>query len=244
MNTPRAPFPASFYLCDFDGTVAVHDVGNRFFCAFIPEREAHDALLAGWYDESLGGRDILARECDLARVDETAAIAFAVRHAAVDPHFAGFVSAARAAGGDVAIASDGLLDYIRPILAANGLGHVEASANALAFEDAGRVRPRFGSADGEGCGRCGSCKGEVLRRRGQGYARRVFVGDGLSDCCGARAADVVYAKDDLLAWCAREGIAATPYRDFADVAAREGLGAAGASAPAPPPADASRPAAR
>jgi len=230
MNSPRAPFPASFYLCDFDGTVAVHDVGNRFFHAFIPERKAFEALLEGWYDESLGGRDILAMECELARVTTAEAVAFAGGLAAVDPHFAAFVAAARAAGSEAEIASDGLLDYIRPILEANGLGHVTASANELTFAEGGRVRPRFGSAEGVGCGRCGSCKGEVLKRRGQAYARRVFVGDGLSDCCGARAADVVYAKDDLLAWCAREGIAAVPYRDFADVAAREGFGAAHAAA--------------
>jgi len=133
MNSPRAPFPASFYLCDFDGTVAVHDVGHRFFHTFIPERAAYEALLEGWFDESLGGRDILALECDLARVGAAEAVAFALELAAVDPHFAAFVSAARAAGGDVAIASDGLLTYIRPILDANGLGHVEASANVRRY---------------------------------------------------------------------------------------------------------------
>jgi len=51
----------------------------------------------------------------------------------------------------------------------------------------------------------------------------VFIGDGLSDRCGARAADVVYAKGDLTAWCARAGIAALPYATFADIAAAEGL---------------------
>jgi 2-hydroxy-3-keto-5-methylthiopentenyl-1-phosphate phosphatase len=129
----------------------------------------------------------------------------------------------------VAIASDGLLLYIRAILDANGLGHVEASANGLSFLSDGRIRPRFGSADGEGCGRCGSCKGAVLRRRAPGFARTVFVGDGLSDTCGARAADVVYAKRDLLAWCRRAGIAAREFETFGDVAEREGLPALRAS---------------
>jgi 2,3-diketo-5-methylthio-1-phosphopentane phosphatase len=214
--------PASFYLCDFDGTVARADVGNRFFLRFIPDQAAHAALLDLWFAEDIGGREILARECALAEVGETEALAFADAHAAIDPSFPGFVAAVRGAGGDAAIASDGLLLYIRRILDASGLGGVEASANGLVF-DGRRIAPVFGSLAGEGCGMCGSCKGAVLAQRARGYARTVFIGDGLSDRCGARAADVVYAKGDLTAWCERAGIAARPWSTFADVAASEGL---------------------
>jgi len=215
--------PASFYLCDFDGTVARADVGNRFFDRFIADKAAQEALLARWFEESVGGRRILADECALARVTEAEALAFADAHAAIDPSFGVFVDAARQAGGDVAIASDGLLLYIRRILVANGLGHVEASANGLTF-DGDRIVPVFGSPAGEGCGECGSCKAAVLARRANGYDRTVFIGDGLSDRCGARAADVVYARDDLAAWCAREDIAFRPFATFADVMHAEGLG--------------------
>lgn len=224
--------PASFYLCDFDGTVARADVGNRFFERFIADQAAHAALLTRWFDESLGGRGILEQECALAAASEAEALAFADQNAALDPSFPAFVDAARRAGGDVAIASDGLLLYIRRILDQNGLAHVEASANGLEF-DGLSLRPVFGSPAGEGCGQCGSCKGAVLARRARGFARTVFVGDGLSDRCGARAADVVYAKDDLARWCAREGILARTYVTFADVARVEGLALAPSLEPLP-----------
>jgi 2-hydroxy-3-keto-5-methylthiopentenyl-1-phosphate phosphatase len=214
--------PASFYLCDFDGTVARADVGNQFFTRFIRDEAAHRALLEHWFAEDMGGREILAEECALAEVDEAEALAFADRWNAIDPDFPAFVHAVRAAGGDAAIASDGLLTYIRRILDGHGLQSVEASANGLVF-DGRRITPVFGSPAGEGCGSCGSCKGAVLARRANGYARTVFIGDGLSDRCGARAADVVYAKGDLTAWCARAGIPARPWDGFADIAAAEGL---------------------
>jgi len=214
--------PASFYLCDFDGTVAQADVGNQFFSRFIRDEAAHRRLLEHWFAEDMGGREILARECALAEVDEAEALDFADRWNAIDPGFPAFVQAARAQGGDAAIASDGLLLYIRRILDGHGLMAVEASANALVF-DGRRITPVFGSPEGEGCGLCGSCKGAVLARRAKGYGRTVFIGDGLSDRCGARAADVVYAKGDLTAWCVRAGIAARPYATFADIAAAEGL---------------------
>jgi 2-hydroxy-3-keto-5-methylthiopentenyl-1-phosphate phosphatase len=221
-TTARGNGSASFYLCDFDGTVARADVGNRFFATFIAARAEWDALIDAWIAETMGGREIMAKECALARVDHSAAVAFALAHAELDPGFAAFVDAARAAGGDVAIASDGLLTYIRPILDRNGLAHVEASANDAVFEG-DRLRPVFGTPDGEGCGQCGSCKRAVLVVRSRGFGRTVFVGDGLSDRCGAAAADVVYAKGDLLEWCARQGIAARPFQTFADVARGEGL---------------------
>jgi len=63
----------------------------------------------------------------------------------------------------------------------------------------------------------------VLARLAAGYERAVFVGDGLSDRCGARRADQVYAKGDLLDWCRAEGIAARPFGDFHEVARAEGL---------------------
>jgi 2-hydroxy-3-keto-5-methylthiopentenyl-1-phosphate phosphatase len=64
----------------------------------------------------------------------------------------------------------------------------------------------------------------VLARRANGYDRTVFIGDGLSDRCGARAADVVYARDDLAGGGAREDLAFRPFASFADVMEAEGLG--------------------
>jgi hypothetical protein len=112
------------------------------------------------------------------------------------------------------VVSEGFDFYVRDLLERAGLGALPWSANVLRFEN-GRVRPEFPNADG--CGRCGNCKGTHVRAwRARGY-RTVLVGDGLSDRCGAREADQVLARRDLLAWCREEGIAVTPFDDFADV---------------------------
>ncbi len=212
---------ARFYLCDFDGTVATEDVGNRFFGAFATDRAAWDRVMEDWRAGRAGGREVMRRECALMTVDEPAAAAFSERFT-IDRAFPGFVGAARAVGGEVAIASDGLLFYIRRILDRHGLAHVPAYANDARFEG-GAVVPRFGSPEGEGCGRCGTCKGAVLERLAGDASLRVFIGDGLSDRCGARAAHVVYAKGDLMDFCRAEGIRARPFVSFEDVARAEGL---------------------
>ncbi len=49
-------------------------------------------------------------------------------------------------------------------------------------------------------------------------APRVFVGDGLSDRYAAGAADVVFAKNSLAAYCAEHSIPYTPYTSLSMVA--------------------------
>ncbi|MGH7726011.1 MAG: HAD-IB family phosphatase, partial [Candidatus Eiseniibacteriota bacterium] len=159
---PAAASAARLYLCDFDGTVAVEDVGNRFFRQFTTDRAAWEGVIDDWREGRAGGREVLRRECELSVVDEAAAEAFTGRFT-IDRAFPGFVEAVRATGGEVAIASDGLLFYIRRILDRHGLARLPAYANDSRFEGAGLV-PLFGSPEGEGCGRCGTCKGAVLER--------------------------------------------------------------------------------
>ena len=216
----RAP-EATFYLCDFDGTVALRDVGNAFFRAFALRGEEWAALLADWRSGRASAREVLARECALAAVDETRARGF-VAGEPIDPAFPAFVAAVREAGGEVAIASDGLEFYVGSVLDAHGLGDVRRSANRVRFEGQ-RLLLEFAMEAREGCGGCGNCKAVVLEREARGYARMVFVGDGLSDRCGARRAHVVYAKGELLEWSREQGIAVLEYRDFGDVAKSEGL---------------------
>jgi 2,3-diketo-5-methylthio-1-phosphopentane phosphatase len=209
------------YVCDFDGTVALEDVGNRFFRTFTTDPAAWQAIIDEWFAGTLGGREVLARECALVDVDEERLASF-VRQHHLDPAFAPFVAAARAAGDEVTIASDGLLLYIRRLLDAHGLANVQARSNDARFVEH-RLEPSFGTPPGEGCGGCGTCKGAVIESLAPGFARVVFIGDGLSDRCAAPRADVVYAKDDLMEFCLAHGIAAQPFRTFEDVARGEGL---------------------
>jgi 2-hydroxy-3-keto-5-methylthiopentenyl-1-phosphate phosphatase len=47
----------------------------------------------------------------------------------------------------------------------------------------------------------------------------VLVGEGYSDRCPARFADLVFAKDELLSHCRTNGIPYTEYRTFSDIQA-------------------------
>ena len=205
------------FLCDFDGTVSPEDVGARLMARFSSASPAEKrALDSAWSAGALGHRALTEAECAYLRCGADEALEFAGGFA-LDPGFAGFVRSAAARGDQVCVVSEGFEFYIRLLLGRAGLGDLPLSANRLRFED-GLTRPEFPNFP-RSCGRCGNCKGaEVRAWSARGY-RTVMIGDGLSDRCGARAADVVLARGTLLEWCRREGLEAVAVRDFAAVSA-------------------------
>jgi 2-hydroxy-3-keto-5-methylthiopentenyl-1-phosphate phosphatase len=209
---------ARAWLCDFDGTIAPTDIGAAFARAFSPGGAAEqEDLLGPWIRGEMGHRDLTVAQCRLITATAAEALAF-TRRFTLDPHFAPFVGEVRARGDRVVVVSEGFDFYLADQLARAGLADLPFAANRLRFEAGGVVVPEFPWAAG-GCGDCGNCKGRHVRDwRERGFAT-VLVGDGLSDRCGARAADQVVARGHLLDWCRREGRPAREFRDFADVAA-------------------------
>lgn len=203
------------FLVDFDGTACPSDIGAEFVRHFARgDGAALREALRRWRAGEIGHRDLTEVECRTLRVTEEEAIRF-TREFALDPAFAPFATAALGRGHEVRVVSEGFDFYISDHLRRAGAAGVQFAANRLRFAHGGAI-PEFPYASAA-CRRCGNCKGERAREhRERGY-EVVMVGDGLSDRCGARAADHVLARDELLAWCRAEGLAATPFQDFRDV---------------------------
>ena len=71
----------------------------------------------------------------------------------------------------------------------------------------------------DGCGTCGErCKRDDVLRRADGRTLG-YVGDGWSDRCAARAADLVFARAGLARYLDDEGTPYVPFEDFHDVRA-------------------------
>lgn len=205
------------WLLDFDGTVSPTDVGAALIGRFGAGNEsAASEALERWKDGALGHRQLTELECRRMVATREEALAFA-RGYAVDPDFVGFARAVMARGNPILVVSEGFDFYIAELLARAGLGAVPLAANHARFEDHTLI-PEFPHFD-PACPRCGNCKGRHVRRHQARGHRVVFVGDGLSDRCGAVAADVVFARGDLLDWCRRERIPARAFPGFAGLSA-------------------------
>lgn len=216
--------------CDFDGTATQRDVGYHLFRHFSGGR--NDALLPDWKAGRLTTRDVLRLEAEMVRATPDEIISF-VDQFELEPTFAPFVEACRVAEVSLTILSEGMDLYIKRLLARAGLDHLTVYSNTGHPENGGlRMEFPHKTRSCEGCGNCKAARIEEYRAATNSTAPVVFIGDGYSDACGARAADIVFAKKDLKLYCRDEAILYHDFVNFQDVIDRlriEGLWAASAN---------------
>ena len=206
--------------CDFDGTIVPVDVEFEMFARFGGPDKAGD-VVARWERGELTARDRI--EQGFANLNTPrAALSRFLDEIPIDPAFPAFVRYCRDHGLPLAIVSEGLTWYIHHILGRHGIEPLPVLANEIEFADpadisTARILFPYFNGDCSPCRQCGCCKRDLLREpKGQGR-QVVFISDGRADRHAAREADLLFARDPLLAYCVGQGIAAVPFRDFADV---------------------------
>ena len=214
-------------ISDFDGTVTARDTNSALAREFAPAAS-----------ERVAGK-LRTRELTLQAVLEaefegiTSGIDAVVASARTIPFRAGWerlLDSAEAAGAQVVLLSSGFREVIEPMLEQHGVaGRVPLIANSIELDASGG---RIAWRDLPTCELCGEpCKRhDVARLRAEHAADGelvVFVGDGMSDRCGAESADRVFARDGLATYLDERGIAYDAWDDFDDVAALLGLVAPG-----------------
>jgi 2,3-diketo-5-methylthio-1-phosphopentane phosphatase len=210
------------FFIDFDGTITRQDVGDALFERFGGERsvQAVDQYIEG----KLSAADCFRIECDACGTVDTNALKNFLSRQAVDSTFREFAAFCKSNNFPFYILSDGMDYYIKTILDQNGLSDVLFFSNVLHLEpEAGtggvRFIPEFPYRD-EVCDRCACCKRNHILTLCADDDIIVYIGEGYSDRCPAKFADVVFAKDDLLRHCQQENISYFEYCTFADIVDR------------------------
>ncbi len=214
---PLAPgVPPLAILIDYDGTIALTDVGDTIMVEFVAP-DVWDDLESAYETGRLGSREIMAREIALLPSDPAPVLAI-VDAQPHDPSFPAFVRRARQAGLPVEIVSDGFGFFIEPAVRKMGLIDditIVTSHTTLAGPD-GPARIEFPNAHPT-CFVCGTCKRQrVLAHQAAGRSV-VFIGDGESDRYAAGYADFVFAKQDLIRICESYGWPFARWQTFADL---------------------------
>ena len=117
---------------------------------------------------------------------------------------------------DLKIVSDGLDFYIDAILKKNNIEDIEFFSNVTVFRDDDKLSIEFPRMNDE-CEKCGTCKKGVLRDYRSKYDRVIYVGNGYSDVCPAKDADLVFAKEVLYEKCREDGTPCVHYENFRDI---------------------------
>ncbi|MGZ3579234.1 MAG: MtnX-like HAD-IB family phosphatase [Syntrophales bacterium] len=213
MNTGTKK-PRLLILCYFDGTVSTVDMGNEILNRFTDKgwEEIDRAYCAG----EIGSRVAYMRVASLFTGSRSQMLEFVSGREKIDPHFLEFYRFCQSKGVDLKIVSDGLDFYIDAILKRNNLHDIEFFSNVTVFQDDNKLSIEFPRMNDK-CEKCGTCKKDVLRDYRSNYDRVIYVGNGYSDVCPAKDADLVFAKEVLYEKCRQDGTACVHYENFRDI---------------------------
>ena len=203
--------------CDFDGTLTIEDVGNRLFGRFAGE--AAESIVREYHAGRMNARECLRLECAALRVIRPEAIREFALQFPLDPFAGELVRFCSSKGIALTILSDGLDLYVDPILAKANLGDLPRFVNHGSFvetKEGTTLVPSFPYRD-EHCDLCGNCKRNHIVTRSADDDLVVYVGDGISDRCPVRYADVVFAKHNLIQYCQEQNISYFEFRHLGDV---------------------------
>jgi len=201
-------------LCDFDGTISTRDMGYTLLRRF--SSGDWENIDQEFRQGRIGSKEAYCRIAKILKGNEKEIIDFIGNHSGIDTHFASFYQYCKKAGIDIKIVSDGLDLYIRRILDIHYLSEIPFYANETRFLKKNRITLRFPYSNAE-CGLCGTCKKKLVQLQRKTYDSVFFIGNGLSDCCGAKEADFVFAKEALYAYCVDQEIPCHFFNDFGEI---------------------------
>ena len=212
MSGERSPTDAGMRLArndlmfiDFDGTISVEDTG----IAVIDALELDEAweIEHQWRRGEIDSMECLTRQWGMVDLPR-GAIYRMIDSFELDEGFNDLAEAAIQLGAGLVVVSDGLDFYVDRMLGRLGW---ETCPGEEVIKRPRRCIPRFanhGRVTDRGveitfphqspdCSQCGNCKTAHLQRLRAHFSRVIYIGDGHSDLCAARFADLVFAKDAL-----------------------------------------------
>jgi 2-hydroxy-3-keto-5-methylthiopentenyl-1-phosphate phosphatase len=205
---------------DFDGTIAVDDVGSQLFRTFAGAQATE--IVSHYLDGTITARACLTRECEAVENASVDAVAGFVDQFSLDPTFRAFADFCSQRGVPLVVLSDGLDFYVERLLRKNGFAGIPFFSNHLEFVPSGAVTklvPSFPYTDSE-CLLCGNCKRNHVLTQSADDDIIVYIGDGISDRCPVRYADIVFAKGRLIRYCQEQNVTYHEFRNFNDVIVR------------------------
>ncbi len=199
---------------DFDNTITIGDVLDGVIEKFAVGDRWRE-LEIEWEAGKIGARDCLDGQLRSLRAEwpELTRHLDAVQ---LDPGFSALLTLARREQIDLTILSDNFDLLLGYILQRRGLGDVAFFGNHLE-RAADRFLPSFPFSNPD-CPGCAHCKKTHFLPPNDDPRHVVYIGDGRSDLCPARHADIVFAKAGLLKQLRAEQVACHAFDGLADVA--------------------------
>lgn len=201
-------------ITDFDGTVCSVDLGNQIINKFATLSLSD--IERDYVKGKIGSRIAYERIARRLKGRRKRMLEYTMTIEKLDPYFLEFCSLCKDKGIAIKIVSDGLDFYIDAILNKYNLTEIEYYSNLAVFGADSSFSIKFPGIN-DFCGRCGTCKSRILNSYRLIYDRIIYIGDGYSDFCPSRYADIVFAKKILFQKCTEEGTPCMHFDDFSEI---------------------------
>ena len=209
------PALAQIYI-DFDGTLSQADVLDHLITRYSINQDWR-RLESDWEAGRIGSRECLAGQLAAVRVSHADLHGF-LDSVRLDVGAADLLQFLRSHRIPVVVLSDGIDQFISAILHRHGIRDLTVRSNALHVLG-GSLTLHCPHASPDCSSRSAHCKCASAAALQQGQRKTVYIGDGRSDLCAARRADVVFAKRALARCLTAEGRPFYPFETLADVRA-------------------------
>lgn len=179
---------------DFDNTITPFDVIDDIVERFSASQRWRQ-IEEDWKSGKIGSKECLEGQFKEVRVKKDAFIRY-LKTIKIDDYFPKILKLLKEQGVSTAIVSDSFSFIIDYILKNNGIKGIKVYSNKLRFDKDKFILefPHFNKR----CPKCANCKKDHLSNHSIADKTLIYIGDGLSDICPAKQADIVFAKANLL----------------------------------------------
>ena len=196
---------------DFDNTVTLKDVLSQLIERFSINDD-WKALEDAWELGEISAKECLIGQMKGVRIYQ-GELGEYLKTIEIDPYFVKLVDFLKEKGIEFSIVSDNFESMIRTILDYSDIKGVPVYANHLRiFRN--RLFPSF-PYENPDCGLCAHCKKVHFMQDPHSMEDPIiYVGDGQSDICPARDADIVLAKGRLLKYFKKHKLSCIEFNDL------------------------------
>lgn len=194
--------------CDFDGTITKEDSVNKFFEKYTGDKWLESEKL--WIEGKISSRENAIIQVGLLKNVSQKQLDDYINSIEIDDYFLEFVDFVKSNNIKLTILSDGFDLFIKKILDRYDLD-IPYYANKLIYRK-GKFSIEFPYYR-ENCDKkAGMCKCSKVKEN-----KFCYIGDGTSDLCIAKKADVLFASKNLHIYCKENNITCINFKSFYDI---------------------------
>ncbi len=198
---------------DFDNTITNFDILDDMLERFSANDE-WIKLEDKWKNGEIGSRQCLDGQMRGIKITRNRLNKY-LKTIKLDPNFKKLLKFCDANDIKKIILSDNFGYILKGILKNNGIDGLDVYCNSLKITK-DSLEPSFPYTDMK-CGSCAHCKTKnLLANTPSGY-ESIYIGDGLSDVCPSKEADLVFAKSALMKNLKADKVPYVSFDDLGDV---------------------------